>query len=99
MHWVGSAPTPPGGNGDGKGAGVNSPKKEPCGLGLVSINFRNSFFFFFLLLACAEVGLPWQPAFHVIGTDGHQSHRAAIDTPRAADLSEIEQLGRDHKPS
>ena len=83
----------------GKGPGSIPPKRSH----VVSVWFQLTlgivFFFFFLLLACAEVGLPWQPAFHVIGTDGHQSHRAAIDTPRAADLSEIEQLGRDHKPS
>lgn len=54
---------------------------------------------FFLLLACVKVGLPWQRAFRVIGTDGHPSHRAAIDTPRAADLSGTEQLGCDRRPS
>lgn len=79
----------------GRGRG-QFPQKEPCGLGLVSINFRNSFFS--LLLACAKAEVPWQLAFRVIGTDGHQTHRAEIDTPRAADLGEIEQLGCDRKP-
>lgn len=54
--------------------------------------------FFSLLLACAEAEVPWQLAFRVIGTDGHQTHRAEIDTPRAADLGEIEQCGCDRKP-
>lgn len=42
--------------------------------------------------------MPWQLAFRVIGTDGHQTHRDEIDTPRAADLGEIEQLRCDRKP-
>lgn len=69
---------------------------------MVSVWFQltlGTTFFFFLLRACAKVELPWQLAFRVIGTDGHQTHRAEIDTLRAADLGEIEQLGSDRKPS
>lgn len=68
---------------------------------MVSVWFQlalGTAFFFPPSLACAEAEVPWQLAFHVIGTDGHQTHRAEIDTPHAADLGEIEQLGCDRKP-
>lgn len=53
----------------------------------------------FLLLARMKAELPRQMAFWVIGADGHQTHRAEIDTPSAADLGEIEQCACDRKPS
>lgn len=38
-------------------------------------------------------------AFPVIGPDGHPTLWAEIDTQRAADFGEIEQLYRDRKPA
>lgn len=52
----------------------------------------------FLLSACVKVELPWRLAFRVIGADGHQTRRAVLCTPRAADGGEIEQLGCDRRP-
>lgn len=71
------------------------PRKGPCGL---SVWFQLTSGLFFLLLACAKKESSWQRAFHVIGTDGHQTHRAEVDTPCAADFGETEQLGCDRKP-
>lgn len=52
---------------------------------MVSIWFQLPLGTVFLLSACAKVELPWRLAFHVIGADGHQTHRAGLCTPSAAD--------------
>lgn len=57
------------------------PRRSP----VVSVWFQLPLGTVFLLSACANVELPWRLAFHVIGADGHQTHRAGLRTLSAAD--------------
>ena len=65
-----------------EGAGVSSHRRSP----VVSVWFQLLLGAIFpLLSACAKVELPRRLAFRVIGADGHQTHRAELGTPSAAD--------------
>lgn len=64
------------------GAGVSSPRRSS----VVSVWFPLLLGAIFLLLSArAKVELPRRLAFRVIGAYGHQTHRAELGTPTAAD--------------